>query len=226
MEVRLGVGPVPHRDDDVALDTLWSRWRGRHGAGGDAISPVGEHRQRAFHAQLAHGAEHLSAGLARLYAALPRRRGGLEVPQVRRNLARALGAQLMTGQATARLHDPDPLSLVLDIGRNAVSGVPGAWELALLRHPEQGEPVPGGVIRRRRAQIGRRDRGQVQSPSRRARHFRRIHQAITTYPHGVVGFRQIGQHVAPLIVGDHDLDEAGGQIGRFRDNPDARFRTV
>ena len=42
----------------------------------------------------------------------------------------------------------------------------------------------------------------------------------------VVRAGQIRDHVAPLIIGHDNLDEPGGQVGRFRDHPNARFRAV
>ena len=42
VQIGLGIGPVPHRDDDVALDALRTRRRRRKLAGRDAIRPVGE----------------------------------------------------------------------------------------------------------------------------------------------------------------------------------------
>ena len=47
VQVRLRIGPVPHRDDDVALDALRPRRRRRKLAGLDAVGPVGEHRESA-----------------------------------------------------------------------------------------------------------------------------------------------------------------------------------
>ena len=48
VQVVLGPGPVPQREDDVALDALRPRrLRRRQLAGGDAVGPVGEELQRA-----------------------------------------------------------------------------------------------------------------------------------------------------------------------------------
>ena len=54
--------------------------------------------------------------------------------------------------------------------------------------------------------------------------FGEVDQPVAAHPDLVFGFRQLGDQVAPLIVGHHDLGELGGKIGRFRDHPHARFR--
>ena len=55
--------------------------------------------------------------------------------------------------------------------------------------------------------------------ARRRFHFRRIHQAVAAHPHRVVRFRQIGQQVAPAIVGDHDLGELASAGPMFPRSP-------
>ena len=74
VQVGLRVGPVPLGDDDVALEALRPRRRGRHFARGDAIGPVREQRERAIAAELSEAADHLRARLPGLQAPLPRRR--------------------------------------------------------------------------------------------------------------------------------------------------------
>ena len=53
--------------------------------------------------------------------------------------------------------------------------------------------------------------------------FGRIDEAIAAHPDVVIRFRELGNNVAALIVGDDDLAISGGQIFRFRDHPYARF---
>ena len=48
VQVRLRIRPLPFGDDDVPLQPLRTRWLRRDGAGGDAIRPIGEQRQRAL----------------------------------------------------------------------------------------------------------------------------------------------------------------------------------
>ena len=221
MEIRLRIGPVPLRDDDVALDALRPRRRRRQLAAGDAVGPVGEHRQRAVLAHRVEAAGHLRAGLSRLNAPLPGLRRTVERAERLRDLARPFGAELVTRGAAARLQAANPVGLALDVRRDAVAARRVAGELALLRHADQREPVAGGIVLGRRARIRRRDRRQVQGLARRRLHLRRVDQAVAADPDVVGGFRQIGEQVAAAIVGDDDLDELRRQIGRFRDHPDA-----
>ena len=72
VQVRLRIGPVPHRDHDVALEALRPRRRRRHLAAVDAIGPVGEQQQRALLAEIVEAVDHLAAGLARREPPLPR----------------------------------------------------------------------------------------------------------------------------------------------------------
>ena len=53
-----------------------------------------------------------------------------------------------------------------------------------------------------------------------------VDEAIAAHPDLVIGLRQIGQHVAALVVGHHDLGELGRQVGRLGDHPDAGLRAV
>src|SRR6202041_1629239 len=48
-----------------------------------------------------------------------------------------------------------------------------------------------------------------------------VHQSITARPDAVFGSGQIGYQVSAAIIGDYFLDVACGQVGRFRDYPDA-----
>ena len=131
----------------------------------------------------------------------------------------------MTSPAASGLHVPQPVSLALHVRRDAVALWSRTGELALVRRPEQGIPVAGRVVVRRRGGIGRYYRGQVQGVAGRGFDLGRIHQPVAAHPHAVVRFWKVGQHVAPTIISDDDLDELGGQIGRFRDHPDPRFRS-
>src|SRR5206468_2251710 len=107
VEICLRVGPIPLRDHDVALQALRPRRFGRQLAAGDAIGPVGEHRERAVLAHRVEAAGHLRAGLSRLDATLPCFRRTVEGAELLRYLARPFRAELMTRRAAARLQLPD-----------------------------------------------------------------------------------------------------------------------
>ena len=226
VEIRLGVSPVPLRDDDVALESLRSRRRRRQLAFGDAIGPVGEHRQCAIFTHRVQTTGHLRAGLSRLNAPLPRFGGRVERAELFRDLTRPLGAKLVTRGAAARLHAPDPLGLTLDVGRNAVAARRVAREIPFLGHPYQRKPVAGRIVFRGRAWIRRDNRRQVHRLAGRHLYFGGVHQTVAAHPDGVARARKIGQQVAPAIVGDHDLDELRRKILRLRDDPDACLRPV
>ena len=61
MQVGFRIGPVPLRDDDVALDALRTRRRlGGQFAVRDTGGPIGKLRQRAFRAKLVTGGGQIS----------------------------------------------------------------------------------------------------------------------------------------------------------------------
>ena len=68
------VAPVPHRDDDVALDAGRARRGRRHRARLDGVGPVGEHLQAARAAEAGHERAHQRCRAARV------RRGGPRPP--------------------------------------------------------------------------------------------------------------------------------------------------
>ena len=131
----------------------------------------------------------------------------------------------MTSPASARLQAPEPLRLAPHVWRNAVPRRTSPGERALVRRLDQGKPIAGRVVFRRRERTGRHNRRQVHSLSRRSLDLRRIDQPIPADPEGVRRFRKVGYHVPPAIVCDDDLHELGRQAGRFRNHPDARFRS-
>ena len=71
MQIRLGIGPIPLGDDDVALDAPRTRWGRRHFALGDAIGPVGKQLEHAATAEAVQAVAHAGTGLPRLYTAIP-----------------------------------------------------------------------------------------------------------------------------------------------------------
>ncbi len=223
VKVGLRIGPVPFRDDDVALQPLRPWGGGRQLARLDTVRPIREDRHRGRSSELRRAGEHVAAGLSRLDAPMPGLHGGAERAQGRGNLARRLGPQLVAGGAAAGLQLTHPLRLALHARCHAGAGG-RARERALVRHAQQREPVAGRVVLRRRARVGGGHRPQVQDRARRGLDLGRIHEAVAPHPHVVAGLGKVGQHVAPAVVGDYDPDEPGGQVGRLRNHPDARLR--
>ena len=158
VQVRLRVGPVPQRDDDVALDAARTRRRRRHRAGCDAVGPAREHLKRALAAEAVQRVAHLAARLSRLHAPVPRLDRGGEAPERGGDLARPLAAELVARPARPVLDHAQPLRLMRQRRRDAVPLIAGAGELALGRYLEQREPVAGRVVLCGRASVGVRGR--------------------------------------------------------------------
>jgi hypothetical protein len=77
----------------------------------------------------------------------------------------------------------------------------------------------GGIVRRRNG-------GEIELLARLGLDLGRIDQSIAAHPDLIFGLRQVGHHVAALVVGDDHLGIAGGQVVRFCDHPDAGFRPL
>src|SRR6516225_11957296 len=146
MEVRLRIGPVPLRDDEVALEALRPGRRGRNFAAGDPVRPIGEHCDRAILAQCVEAAGHLLAGLPGLNATLPRLGRTVERAEGLRDLARSFRAELVTRRAATGFQTLNIVGLTLDARGDAVAARRVARELALLGHVDQREPVAGGIV--------------------------------------------------------------------------------
>ena len=229
MQVDLRVRPVPRRHDDVALDALRTRRRrARQLALGDAIGPVGIHRERAGAAHLREAGAHAAAGLAGLDAAIPRHLRILELAEdARGNRARRGPAHLMAARAAVGVDDvADPVALGLHVGRDAVALVTGAGEIALRRQLQQREPVERRVVLRGGLLVGRRRRLQVEDLARLGLHLGRVNQPIAAHPHVVLACRQVGDDVPAAVVGDDALDQARRRASRFGDHPDAGLGPV
>ena len=226
MQIGLGVGPVPHRDHDVALDALRPRrLRGRQFARGDTVGPVREQLDGARHVEAAHGIRHLHLRLSGHEAARP----GflrLHVGEFLRQRARRLVAELMAGVAAVGLDHVEPLRLALDVGRHAVALRPGAGKLALVRHFQHRIPVDRRIVFRRRGRARRRHGGEVESLAGCGGDFGRVDEAVAAHPDIVIGLRQFGDDVAALVVGHHDLGELGRKVRGLRDHPDAGLRPI
>src|SRR5437879_9347569 len=126
MQVDMRVGPIPHGDDDVSLDTLRTRRSRGQGAAGNAIGPVGEHLFAAW-AKLIDRAEHIRPSLAGLDTAIPRCNRIRERAQSFGDFSRGFIAQLMAGHAAIRFKLTDPLSLAFHVFRNAIARGSRPW---------------------------------------------------------------------------------------------------
>src|SRR5580692_7351633 len=121
--------------------------------------------------------------------------------------------------------------LVLDRGqpiglREFVGNVALAVELIRGRDLQHREPINRRIILRRGCVVGRRHGGEVQTLARLAVDLGGIDQAIAAHPYFILGFRQVRQHVAALVVGHHHLGKTGAQLVGLRDHPDAGFGAV
>ncbi len=89
--------PIPHADDDVALDPLRPLWLcERQFARSDAIGPVRIILDGLVRSDTRDRDSHIGHCLAGLKSALPRLPGVLEAPKLGRERAHALGAKRMT----------------------------------------------------------------------------------------------------------------------------------
>ena len=192
---------------------------------GDAVRPVREVSEGRAAEVLDELVEHLFAGLPGLDAAEPRFFGSIELAQriryVLRERARGKLAQLMAADAAVVLHRVEPVALGYLGGNCAL-----AAELARLRNLHHRIPIDRRIVLRRGRLVRRHHRLQIEILAGRGFDLRRIDQPVAAHPDVVIGFRQIGQHVTSLIVGDDHSGEPGGKIRGFRDHPDAGFRPL
>ena len=84
-------------------------------------------------------------------------------------------------------------------------------------------PVPGRVVLRRGARIRRGGRLQVQRRPGLRPLLRRVDQPVPAHPDVVARLRQVGEEVAPLVVGHHDLGELRREVGGLGDHPHPRL---
>ncbi len=119
--------------------------------------------------------------------------------------------------------EPDVLRLALEVRVDPVPLRAGAGELALGRDLEQRVPVPGRVVLRRGARIRRGGRPQVQRRPGLRPPLRRVDQPVPAHPDVVARLRQVGEEVAPLVVGHHDLGELRREVGGLGDHPHPRL---
>ena len=141
--------------------------------------------------------DHLGHGLSGLDAPLPGLDRCFEMAELLWNRPGRLVAELMAGVAAVGLDDVQPLGLALQGFRHAVAVRSRARELAFLRDLEHRVPVDGRIIFRCGGGIRRHHRIEVQHLSGRGLDFGGVDQPVSAHPHAVVGFRKIGNEVAP-----------------------------
>ena len=223
------IAHVPQRHDDVAFDPLGTGRSGGYFAFGDALGPVGVDLQRGILALRGEHAIHRVTANARAQTPLPgflrrlqlglRRAHVVDIPR--------LGIAELMAEVAARLELIDPVILVRHGDAQPVALWPGARELVLGGRRQQRQPV-----------VGRIDLGSLLLGFRRG-HLQgdlagagfsvngaRIHQTVPTNPDLVVGSGQFGQHKPAAVIGDDDLNEVGGEILGFGDDPHASFGTL
>ena len=142
------------------------------------------------------------------------------------DVARQRVAELMTEVAVG-FERVDPVVLGQHVRSEPVALRAGAGKFLCGRRLEQRQPVIARIdLRRFLRRFGQR-RGQ--RDLRRGRlHLdrRRIDEAVASDPHAIGGGGQFRHHEAALIVGDDNLDEVGGQVLGFGDDPHAGFRPL
>ena len=109
-----------------------------------------------------------------------------------------------------------PRDVLRDVGRAA--------EILRRRHLHHRVPVDRRIIVRRRRLVRRRHRREIELLAGLRAHLGRIDQPVAAHPDLVVRSRQVGDDVAPLVVGHDHLGELRRQFGRLRDHPHAGFR--
>ncbi len=224
----LGVRPVAHRHDEIALDPNGARRRRAWNLPAlDAVGPVGERRQMAavgcHHA--GNSADHIAAGRAGLQAARPCGKRRIEVAQRLRNITRGIIADLVAIAATVGFDRIEPQVLALEGDRNAVAVGAGAGELAPVRHPDHRGPIDRRIILCRRRKVRGDDGGEVEGLAGLGRNLRRVDEAVAPHPHPICRLRQVGHHEASEIIGHRHLGEPCAEVRRFRHHPDAGFRS-
>jgi hypothetical protein len=208
--------PLPGRDDDVALDAGRPlRLAFGQLALGDAVGPITEILEGDAAELSSQPVHHELAGLAGGDAAHPRLRARLELTERGGDRARRLLAELMAADAVDVAH-----ALAPQIAGDVRGDVGSAAEILLGRHLHHRVPVDGGIVmRRRRLARGRHGR-EVEELAGLCAHLGRIDEPIAAHPHLIVHIaREVGDDVAPLVVGHDHLGEPGGQLRRLRDYP-------
>ena len=228
------VADIPLGRHDVALDSRGARRHRRHGPVLDVVGPVRERLQVCVFAHLGHGGVHVGPANADAQPPLPGFRTGLELGLGRENVgqvARQRITKLMAEIATL-LQLIDPVVLVRHAHPKAV-----AIRVVVGFFTRPGKEVLGRRSQQRQPVIARINlRGFL--GSLRGLDFQRqgggggfridrsgIQDSIPSDENLVIDRRQIGQHVAALIVGHDGLDHLGLEIVGLRNHPHAGFGT-
>ena len=143
MQIGFRIGPVPLRDDDIALDALRPRRRCRPAVRRSRCG-WSSRRTRPWRAAGRVASSPPIMALPawpdctrRIHACA----GESRFANIGGNRARVFVAELMAGFAAIGLDQMEPLALVFDVRRDAVAGRPRAREFVLLRHFQQRVPV-------------------------------------------------------------------------------------
>ncbi len=212
--------PFPRGDHNVALDALrplrlvfWQL------ALLNALRPIGEIFEGRAAELSCNAIGHHRTGLAGVYATHPGFLVRFEFAERFGNRARGKLAELVTADAVHVVHLTQPV-----IDGNAFRDAALATEFAQRRNLHHRVPIGRGIILGRRPLIGGNDGSEIELLTGLGVHFLRVDQSVASHPDFIGGARQIRNDVAPLIVGHHHLGVFGGEVGRFRDHPDACFR--
>ena len=216
--------PLPHGQDEVALDARRAGRRRRHLAGQNAVRPVGVDVQRPLPSHLFDLADHRRPGGAGAEAERPRIGGRVEFVEIdHRHLARRLVAELVT-ELAAVLQPVD--EVLLRPHRRVDAVVAGARKVRGRRHLDQRVPVVGRIDRRRLLRGSRGADAQVDRVAGPGRPPLGVGKAVAPHP-DLVGCRgELRDQEAPFVPGDDDLPEAGLEIGGLGNHPDARLGPV
>ena len=161
VQINFRICPVPHGDDDVALDSLRPRRSGRNFTRLYPVSPVCEHLERGPDSHPMGHPDHPAPSLANRQPVLPRFFGRRESPEVGMQLARSLAPHLVAAHARV-LEKPHVIRLALERGIDPIPLRTSARKLTLGRNLDHREPVARRVILRRGARIRSLGRFQVQ----------------------------------------------------------------
>ena len=220
MDEGLLAAPLPRCDDDVALDPLRpGRLVLRQLAGGDTVGPLAEILERHAVELTGEAEHHPLSGLAGRDAARPCLFARFERAELGGDGPGRFLPELMAADAIDVAHLLAP-SLTRDVGGD----IGRAAEILGRRHLHHRVPVHRRIIMRRRALIRRRHCREIEAVAWLAAHLWRIDETVAAHPDLIIRHRQVGDDVAALVVGHHQLGKLGRQFRRLRDHPHARFR--
>ena len=127
----------------------------------------------------------------------------------------------MAADAPVVLHRADPIHLGQARGDAAL-----AAELIGGGNLQHRVPVDRRIVVRGGGFARRDDRRDGKALSRLCRRFRAVDEAVSARPDLVIRRREIGNDEPATVVRHDAFDVADGQVARFRNDPDTRFRTL